>query len=436
MTDLERAYTALSSKTFTYGTLWQYYRGEQPLMYTTQRLRELFKDLRVYCAENWCRVVINAVKERIELRRLEMPTAQLQDDFDALWTANELSLEADDVHTAALVCGESFIVAWPDTDGAPQAYYNDPRLCHVFYEAENPRRKRFAAKWWDDDDGKKRLTLYYPDRLEYYVSSGNADAVQSAKAFVPLPDTPTALNPYGEIPVFHFRTPREIESDLQDTMPLQNAVNKLLADMMVAAEYGAFPMRWAITNASIAGKIKNAPNEIAQFPPAEEGTQNTEIGQFPAAELKNYLEAIQHLVSVVSAITDTPQHYFMGTGTDAPSGEALIVMESPLTKKVQDRIDRFIPTWRAVGAFLFKLQNVAVNPRAIIPDFDRVTTIQPRTERDVALIDKQLGVSRQTLLTDLGYDADLEAKQREAEQGELAETMLTTFDRDQNVQNA
>lgn len=440
MSDLEQAYNALAGKQAQYDAYWNYYRGAQPLVYTTQRLREIFNKLNAYFAENWCAVVIDAVKERIELKALTVQNPSSQEILEPLWMVNEMDLEADEVHTAALVCGEAFVVVWPDETGQPQAYYNDPRLCHIFYESDNPRRKRFAAKWWIDDDERRRLTLYYPDRLEYYISRGKENSVQSASSFVPVDeDNPIAPNPYGEIPVFHFRTQHTIQSDLNDVTPIQDAINKLLADMMVASEYGAFPQRYIISSVGVKGKVKNAPNEIMDLPAAEAGDQPTTVGQFPTADLKQYFDAINNLVGAISAITRTPHHYFFNSG-GAPSGEALIVMESGLTKKAQDRINRFIPTWQRVASFMLRLAGTTVSPFDIVPEFEEVATVQPRTdveirqiERNVALLDQQLGVSQQTLLTNLGYDAEAERQQRETEGADMAETMLTAFDRDGNA---
>lgn len=70
----------------------------------------------------------------------------LSECFNSLWEATELDLDADDVHLAVLVTDESFVIAWLDDEGQPQAYYNDSWLCHAQYESENPHRMRFAAK--------------------------------------------------------------------------------------------------------------------------------------------------------------------------------------------------------------------------------------------------------------------------------------------------
>ncbi len=42
-TDLERAFEALRAKQELYNGYWEYYRGEHPLVYSTERLREVFR---------------------------------------------------------------------------------------------------------------------------------------------------------------------------------------------------------------------------------------------------------------------------------------------------------------------------------------------------------------------------------------------------------
>ncbi|MDI6769748.1 MAG: hypothetical protein QMD04_08735 [Anaerolineales bacterium] len=52
-------------------------------------------------------------------------------------------------------------------------------------------------------------------------------------------------------------------------------------------------------------------------------------------------------------------------------------------------------------------------------------------KREIALLDKQLGVSEDTLLTRLGYDPSHEREMRENEASELGEKLLTAFDKDE-----
>lgn len=435
VTDLERAWKALSGKATTYDKLWSYYEGDQPVVYTNNRLREIFRDLDAVFTENWCSVVVNAVQERLELQQLTSKQEGVQEALDRIWAENELDLESDDAHLAALVTGESFLIAWRDEEGPVEAYYNDPRLCHVFYEQEHPRTKQFAAKWWVDDDGKRRMTLYYPDRLEYYVSKQKAENVQSAKGLEPA-EEPIAANPFGQVPVFHFRTGRNAMSELQDVVPLQNGINKLLIDMMVAAEYGAFRQRWVISNAEVEGMLRNAPNEIWSLPAGDGVGQQTQVGQFEATDLGVYLAAIDNLASAIGIISRTPKHYFYSQGGD-PSGEALIALEAPLNKKCTRHIGRFTPTWQRAAQFLLQLAGHTVDRTDIVPVFEKPETVQPFTRAQVRQFEVASGIPLRTSVRREGWtEAEIaqmdEDRQAESEwQESLGDRMLTAFERGQ-----
>lgn len=430
MTDLERAYKALVSKGPTYDMLWAYYEGVQPLRYSTERLQEVFRTLTVHFQQNWCACIVDAALDRINLLRFEVANNDAATDrLNELWASTELSLDENDAHAAALVCGEAYIVAWPDDDGTVQAYYHDPRMLHLFYDRENPRLKRFAAKWWVGDDDRRYLTLYYPDRLEHYVSSGKSENVSAATAFVPT-DNPMVPNPYGIVPVFHLRRERRaVRSELRNIITLQDAVNKLLADMMIAAEFGAFRQRYVISQVD-PGRLKNAPNEIWAIPAGDGAGQATSVGEFSQTDLAGYLEAIDKLSTSMAVITRTPKHYLYGQGGD-PSGEALIAMEAPLNRKVQQFLERFTVVWQQVGAFLLQLSGMTVDPMAVTAVFEPVETIQPLTESLIRQNSVSAGIPLVTQLGREGWtDAELEqmiadqATERMAQVNSLAAGLL------------
>lgn len=434
--DLEMALKALNGKGAEYDRLFRYYDGKQPLTYLNSRLKEIFRGLDAYFVENWCSVVVDACRDRINLREVQAGEGETEETWVRLWEENELKLESDEVHEAAMVTGESFVIAWPNEAGVMEAYYNDPRLCHVFYEAQYPRRMRFAAKWWQAEDGTVRLTLYYPDRLEYYRTKQKAP-VERASAFVVDEEMEggQAGNPYGEIPVFHFRAMgRRVKSDLVNVIPVQNGINKLLTDMMVTGEYAAFPQRYIISNAEVRGQLKNAPNEVWDLPGGDGMGQQTQAGQFPAANLENYLKAIDNLATAISSITRTPKHYFFAIGSNL-SGEALVAMEAPLNKKAQDRIDRFIPVWQRLASFMLRASGHQVEQRQVQVVYDRPETVQPVTDMQTLMYGVQAGVPLITQLRRRGWSeteigqlkADQEAERKTTKA--LGDNLLNAFDR-------
>lgn len=478
-TDLETAILALQLKKPYYDAYWRYYDGEPALIYNTKRLAEVFKHVDASFRQNWCAVVVNSVLDRMELRTPTVSSGSADADRLALmWEEVGMAEDEYSVHEDVAVTGEAFVIAWEDERGAMQAFYNDARLCHVFYEPSNPRRKRFAAKWWQETDETLRLTLYYPDRFEYYRTLQKAlvaDILQ-ASAFVPM-DEPVATNDRGVIPVFHFRsTTRRPRSQLQDVTETQDAINKLLADMMVAAEFGAFRQRWAITNADLTG-VKARPDTIIRIPPADGMEQPVTIGEFSTTDLANYLASITQLSTSIGIVTRTPKHYFYAQGGD-PSGEALIALEAPLTRKVERLQSTLRPVWRELAAYLLGITDTS----GITVEYEDVETVQPLTEaqitltlkqaglplasalkergwdeddidevvrdteaipltpvemkaqREALVMDQQLGASKQTILESLGYRWDTEQRQVEEEGVNAGDQLLTAFDRGANAE--
>lgn len=430
-TDLELAFKTLQAKQKHYDKLFSYYDGDQPLVYSTRRLERAFNKLETKFVQNWMAVVVDAASAKINLRHLGILNNEtLSERLNSIFENTELILDANDAHLAALVTGEAFVIAWPDTQGQICAYYNDPRMAHVFYDENNPRQKRFAAKWWCDSEEKRRITLYYPDRLEYYTSIGLAKAAMAAGAFIPLESEPNAENPYGVIPVFHLRRERrKIRGEFECVLSLQDAVNKLLADMMVVGEYGAFPQRYVISQAGT-GTLKNAPNEIWDLPAGDGEGQATSAGQFQPADLNVYLISMDKLASSIGIITRTPKHYFFAQSGD-PSGEALIAMEAPLNDKVADYIARFEPVWSQVGAFLMLLDGQTVAPEDVQPVFSDPRTIQPLTQAQIRQTNVGAGYPLRSQLRDEGKsDAEIEQvetdrqEERAGQQQTLAAAVL------------
>ena len=421
--DLKLAFDTLAEKRRVYDPYFDYYAGRHPLVYSAARLRKVFKGLDANFVENWCSVVVNVPWERLVLTRLVVTDdAAATERLDELWARLDLNLDADEVHRAALIASESFVIAWgePDDERRATSYYHDPRLCHVFYEDEDPRTARMAAKWWQE--GKRyRLTLYYPDRLERYATTGMEQAPSSAIAFQLL-DEPSD-NPYGSIPVFRWTTGQG--SALDNAIPIQASINKLLSDEMISAEFGAFRQRWIISQAD-PGALKNAPNEIWAIPAGDGQGQQTSVGEFGETSLGNYESAIERRIAALSSITRIPAHYFFKTGGQPPSGEALIVMEAPLNKMIERIIQRFRVTWQQYAAFLLKIEGIEIDPETVEPIYDNPQTVQPRTEAEIRQLDVAAGIPLTTELRREGWTED-ELEQMQADRrAERDETLLST----------
>ena len=375
MSDLKKAFETLTKKGKSHTLLWDYYDGNHRVFHITKKLQEMFGSKNIYFSENWCAVIVDAMLDRIILKRFVIAESEkLTKRLNEIWETTEMNLDDDEAHLCTLVTGEAYLMAWKEKEEI-DAYYQDSRLCHIQYDESRPKKKRFAAKWWVNAEKKRCLTLYYPDKLEYYQSMVLADKLTSHTGLIMSESLP---NPLGEIPMVHIRrSSRKLISELQNAIDPQNAVNKLIADMMVVSEFGAFPQRYAITEMDLS-HLASGPAELWELPAGDGHGEPTRVGQFAAANLNQYLAAIERSAQVIGVITRTPKHFFFGQGGD-PSGEALITMEAPLNAKCIRFIERAKVSMQKFASLLLKLDGYDVLPGMIEPIYQEPKTAQPLT---------------------------------------------------------
>lgn len=413
MTDLNTAVETILDRRPEYEEAEAYYDGTQYEVFASVRLRRLFGRTGDAYKLNFCRTVVDSVVNRMEIASISATTQTAQNKIDAIFQENELALEQDEIHRRALEYGDCYVIAWPDADGTWQIAYNSPKTTTIVYDPENPRKKLYAAKLWavTDEQNKTthRLNIYYPDRISKYT----LDAAEvSEKA--PWNHTSTEENPFGEVPVFHFRTHRPYgRPEHQDAYEPQNGINKLFATAMFTVDYQGAPQRYAISNMATdtesqdfeegdtdrenIGALRNGPGELWYL----KGVTN--VGQFNPADPDSFWTPIKNLVRSMASMTNTPLHYFEATG-NVPSGEALRTAEAPLLKKVKDRQMSFGAAWRELFLFMLKVDGISGDVEV---KWHAVESLDSLDMWDVMLKKINSGLSHRQALREGGYDEDL-----------------------------
>lgn len=212
--------------------------------------------------------------------------------------------------------------------------------------APGDRRVRLAAlKKWLESDGYAMATLYLPDRIvkfrsERVLKQGLATGTRIN--WVRRTDDPGGRNMLGEVPVIPLpNNPTMLgggQSDLRNVVPVQDALNKLLSDMLVGSEYQAFPQR-VMMGVEVPKDENGLPLPSVELKAIQSrvwalASPEARIGEFSAANLDNYVNGIAMLVQHLSAQTRTPPHYLIGQIVNA-SGDALKAAETGLVAKVE-----------------------------------------------------------------------------------------------------
>jgi hypothetical protein len=255
------------------------------------------------------------------------------------------------------------------------------------------------------------LNLYYPDRIEKYMGFGDIDLVSHNMNLSKVTIVP---NPWGEIPVFHFRTHKPYgRPEHADSFGPQDAINKLISTHMLTVDYQGAPQRYALANGGNGSEmqdfadddtarenlssLQNGPGELWYL----QGVSS--VGQFPAADPGTFIIPVGEYVQSMAAITHTPLHYF-ARGAALPSGQALRVAEAPLFKKVVNRQLSFGSTWRDLFKFMFKIEGL---PAEVEIKWENAESIDSLDNWDIAVRKKSVGVGLRQILLEAGYDQEI-----------------------------
>ncbi len=442
--EITQALTNFRKRAESYRLYHDYYCGRHRLAFATEKFRNAFGTLFRSFADNLCPVVVDTIADRLKVVGfgVEEGAEVTAETAWSVWQVNRMDRRAGELHLEVLRSGDAYLVVWPDAVGRPIFYVNVGAVMTVNYDPEQPGLVQWAAKLWRLDDGKLRLNLYFPDRIEKYVTRAKADSVpEKDSAFVPyeVEDEPWPLpNPWEQVPVFHFANNAGVGdmgvSELANVIPLQDALNKAVADMLVAMEYVALPQRWATGLEVDIDEVTGKPR--VPFTPGVErvwavGDPEVRFGQFDPANLQQFLAVQDGFRLEIARVSGIPVHYLMPERGDWPSGEALKQAEARLTAKLSDRQVAFGNVYE--DALSLALRMVGQGGEA------RLSTLwqdpSPRSDREmaeVALIKQQIGVSREQILSELGYSPEqIErmTQERESASAQLGQALLAGFDR-------
>ncbi|MFJ9027573.1 phage portal protein [Streptomyces sp. NPDC102274] len=358
---LERELTARNPSIETFQA---FYRGRQPLAYSSEEFRKLHGDRYKDFADNWTQVVADSPVERLTVTGVK-PYGLDQADAESwrVWQTNGLDADSQLGFLGAVTAARSFVLVWgnPDDEQNPVVTFEDATSCIVVYEPGSRRRRRAALRRWQDGDTYMAI-LYLPDQLwkferpvERQQKSTDMEAADTVidgwtpremKA-EPNPQT----NPMGVVPVVELPNRpglvTEPISDVAGVVAMQNAVNLLWAHLFTASDAAALPQRVLLGTEVPKIPILNRDGEVVGSKPMdlEKLTtdrvavftgENAKIGEWTAANLAAFTDVIEKAVGHIAAQTRTPQHYLVGSFSNL-SADALLAAETGLVKRVEEK---------------------------------------------------------------------------------------------------
>lgn len=348
-----------------YGQLEQYYAGRQELSFLSPEAKAALGTRFGRMATNLCRVAVTSLTERLRV------TGFTGADVWADWLRNDLNEQSVVAHREALLLGSSYVIGWADRFGRPKITVETAKQMACLRDP-GTRTLTAAIKRWETTTTTEAI-VYGPDVITRY----RANQTGATTAGFTVVDE--IANPLGVVPVVRLLNSDRILdegcSEIEDLMPLVDALNKVLTDLMVASEYTGRPRRWAtgveLEEVPVLDEDGNDTGETTEENPYPEGTrmmiaegEAAKFGQLDAADMGGYGNAVDVLLTQISAVSGLPAHY-LGISHDNPaSADALRASEASLTARAEARQAQFGRSWEDVARLIVGVRD-GVDPTTV-----------------------------------------------------------------------
>lgn len=400
---LKEPIAALLERRDDYLKAQEYYEGEVGERFSSTRFARIFRNSG-NTNLNFCRPVVHAVSNRLSIASVIPNKASAKRIVNRVLEYNEFAIEEKEFYRRTCEYGDSYAIVWPDENGEWQISSNSPLSTTIVYDPENPRKKLYAVKTWTIGNDTY-VNIYTAESIKKYKAQ--ADSISEGLQFTQYDRVD---NPFGEVPVFHFRTERPFgRPEHAPAYDAQDYINKLFTTNMYTIDYQGAPQRWALANAesgldnyedddiereNING-LKSGPGEMWYL----QGV--TQVGQFAPANPEVFWKPIESTLEVMASSTETPLHYFRNNGAFI-SGEAWRTAEGVLTAKIEARKLSFASTWRSIFAFILRNEKFADTDVEI--KWMQTDNLDTLDQWDVMLKKINSGLSYHQALRESGYD--------------------------------
>lgn len=373
-----------------------YYRARQPLAYLSPESRKALGSRFGVLGINFARLAVVSIAERLRVTGF-LTDGHRDTEAWARWLRSDLDQLAPTVHREALALGEGHVIVWADARGRARASVESSHQVSA-YRDSGTGEILGAVKRWEDlaPDGTARQTRYVvfrPDRIEHLVADGAS--ITAARTLSVID------NPLEVCPVVPFTNADRVldvhgVSEIEDLIPLLDALNKVVADMLVASEFTARPRRWAtgleLDERAVVGEdgepVLDGDGEpvFETVSPIGDGDRlmvneapEGKFGQLPGGDLAPYREAVDIISEQIRAVSALPPHY-TGTVTGNPSSaDGIRAAEASLTARAEAKQAAFGRSWEQVARLM-----AAIDTGAEVADLaPRVVWADPAT-RSVA----------------------------------------------------
>ena len=345
-----------------YKTYREYFNGEHSVPLTARQKKYL--GLRgIDFRFNFLRLPVKVMIQRLNVIGFESPDSRLVGSDGVLWQwwqKNRMDAVQRGVHQATAVDADTYVlVEWDAEKGMPKfshvPAYDGTEGMKVVYSDANRRIPAFASYRWRHTDPAtgdtwRCLNVYTAEAIYKFKSGGSDSWVRR------MDDEDMGLWPLpwaDGVPVIHNRHDDDGSnwgrSELEDLIPIQQALNKSVIDVLEGADKTAYQI--LTLSGGRASELDIQPRKVFAHPdPA------AKWGHIPAGDIQKLINLKNDFIVSLAQTSQVPLSYFQVTGQVA-SAETQQADDTGLVSKISDNAVAYGNFWEDVMSMAVRLSN-------------------------------------------------------------------------------
>lgn len=380
-----------------------YMAGVQPAAYLSTESRLALSSSLSRLGVNFPRLVVSSQADRLHVNGFTRAGMEGTDTrVWELWRSSGMWDKCEALIADRLAYGRAYVTVWsvPGDRRRPMVFLDSPRALGVKRDPLTGEVVASVRRW--DAGGASHALVLTDTTVAYWIAQTSGQGAGGGWRRITSQSHGLRVCPTVE---FARRTSADDvngTSVIEDIVDLSDALNKLLADMMVTSEEAARPKRWATGLEVMEDTDGNPVNPFGAGRFLQSESPDTKFGQLPGASLDTYTGAIQTIQTMIGGLSGLPPHYLGVHGTQPANAESVRATEAQMTSKAFSEQRGMDTPLGRVGALLLAVAD-GVDPRTVslLPEWDDPEIRTPGQAADAAAKLSGIGVGLSTLLTEV-----------------------------------
>jgi len=288
--------------------------------------------------DNYCELIVSYITSRLQVGGFDSGDELANKWLDMVLLISKWDVLQQELWEALIRDGDTFLLMEFNADLGMVEMFHEPAWDNVIgmipvYTSGYDQLDAAVKVWFDTVDGEAvtRVNLYFPNRVVRYALADDKLRLIDEQSWTDDNGVPLG------VPIFHFRNRGRTSaafgrSKLQNIIPLQDALNRIVLSMVMAGELSAFQIKVAY-NCDVPEYVEPGMFILVDETSVSPG-QQAKIEVLPAGELAPFIEEARFIVNQMGTIGNTVFPEFMGSS--AESGEALKQREVGMLAEIQD----------------------------------------------------------------------------------------------------